>query len=147
VTSRIDSRTILNDQGAEQLLGQGDMLYMAGGGRITRVHGPLINDKEVEEIVAHLRSQGTPSYIEDVTRDMEGEGDLFGAEGGEDDGDDGQIYRQAVTIVLRDRKASTSYLQRTLKLGYNRAARLIDRMEAEGIVGAANHVGKREVIG
>ena len=146
VTSRIDSRTILNEQGAEQLLGHGDMLYMAGGGRITRVHGPFINDKEVEEIVAHLRAQGAPTYLEDVTRDDEAELDLAGGGEGED-GEDGDIYRQAVAIVLRDRKASTSYLQRTLKLGYNRAARLIDRMEAEGIVGAANHVGKREVIG
>ncbi len=145
VTSRIDSRTILGEQGAEQLLGQGDMLYMAGGGRITRVHGPLINDKEVEDIVAHLRAQGAPTYVEDVTRDPEEF--EFGAEGGDEDDDDGDVYRQAVAIVLRDRKASTSYLQRTLKLGYNRAARLIDRMELEGIVGSANHVGKREVIG
>ncbi len=145
VTSRIDSRTILGEQGAEQLLGQGDMLYMAGGGRITRVHGPFITDKEVEAIVSHLREQGAPIYVEDVTRDPE-EGFDLGEAGGED-GDDGEIYRQAVAIVLRDRKASTSYLQRTLKLGYNRAARLVDRMEAEGIVGAANHVGKREVIG
>lgn len=145
VTSRIDSRTILGEQGAEQLLGQGDMLYMAGGGRITRVHGPFISDKEVAHVVEHLRAQGTPTYIEDVTRDPE---ELnLGGEGGEDDGEDGEIYRQAVSIVLRDRKASTSYLQRVLKLGYNRAARLIDRMEEEGIVGPANHVGKREVIG
>lgn len=146
VTSRIDSRTILGEQGAEQLLGHGDMLYMAGGGRITRVHGPFINDKEVEDIVAHLRAQGKPNYIEDVTRDTEEESDMLDG-GSDDDSDDAQIYRQAVAIVLRDRKASTSYLQRTLKLGYNRAARLIDRMEAEGIVGSANHVGKREVIG
>jgi S-DNA-T family DNA segregation ATPase FtsK/SpoIIIE len=146
VTSRIDSRTILGDQGAEQLLGQGDMLYMAGGGRITRVHGPFISDKEVEHIVAHLREQGAPTYVEDVTRDPE-EGMDLGEGGTGEEGDDNDIYRQAVTIVLRDRKASTSYLQRMLKLGYNRAARLVDRMEAEGIVGAANHVGKREVIG
>ncbi len=145
VTSRIDSRTILGEQGAEQLLGQGDMLYMAGGGRITRVHGPFISDKEVATIVAHLREQGSPQYVEDVTRDPEEEM-IFG-EGGEEDGEDGDIYRQAVSIVLRDRKASTSYLQRVLKLGYNRAARLVDRMELEGIVGPANHVGKREVIG
>jgi S-DNA-T family DNA segregation ATPase FtsK/SpoIIIE len=145
VTSRIDSRTILNEQGAEQLLGQGDMLYMAGGGRITRVHGPFVSDKEVAQVVEHLREQGAPNYIEDVTRDPE-EMNL-GGEGGEDDGEDGEVYRQAVSIVLRDRKASTSYLQRVLKLGYNRAARLIDRMEQEGIVGPANHVGKREVIG
>jgi S-DNA-T family DNA segregation ATPase FtsK/SpoIIIE len=145
VTSRIDSRTILGEQGAEQLLGQGDMLYMAGGGRITRIHGPFVTDKEVEHIVEHLRAQGAPQYVEDVTRDPE---EMLELEGGaEDDSEDGEIYRQAVAIVLRDRKASTSYLQRTLKLGYNRAARLVDRMELEGIVGAANHVGKREVLG
>jgi DNA segregation ATPase FtsK/SpoIIIE, S-DNA-T family len=145
VTSRIDSRTILGEQGAEQLLGQGDMLYMAGGGRITRVHAPFINDKEVEEIVAHLKTQGQPQYVEDVTKaDDEDETEIGD---GEEDGDDGEIYRQAVAIVMRDRKASTSYLQRTLKLGYNRAARLVDRMEREGIVTPANHVGKREVIG
>lgn len=145
VTSRIDSTTILNEQGAEKLLGQGDMLYMAGGGRTTRVHGPFISDKEVALVVDHLREQAAPNYIEEVTRDPE---ELnMGGEGGEDDGEDGEVYRQAVSIVLRDRKASTSYLQRVLKLGYNRAARLIDRMEQEGIVGPANHVGKREVIG
>lgn len=145
VTSRIDSRTILGEQGAEQLLGQGDMLYMAGGGRITRVHGPFVSDKEVAAVVAHLREQGAPNYIEEVTKDPEEMN--FGAEGEGEDGEDGEVYRQAVSIVLRDRKASTSYLQRVLKLGYNRAARLIDRMEQEGIVGPANHVGKREVIG
>ncbi len=144
VTSRIDSRTILGEQGAEQLLGQGDMLFMAGGGRITRVHGPFISDKEVEKIVGHLRLQGSPTYIEDVTIDPE-EADMLGgedSEGGEEDA----LYRQAVAIVTRDKKASTSYIQRHLKLGYNRAARLIDRMEEEGIVGPANHVGKREVL-
>ncbi len=145
VTSRIDSRTILGEQGAEQLLGQGDMLYMAGGGRITRVHGPYVSDKEVIEIVKHLREQGTPTYIEDVTVDPEEEG-AFG-EGGEDGDAEEGLYKQAVSIVLRDRKASTSYLQRFLKLGYNRAARLIDRMEEEGIVGPASPTGKREVIG
>ncbi len=145
VTSRIDSTTILNEQGAEKLLGQGDMLYMAGGGRTMRVHGPFISDKEVALVVDHLREQSAPNYIEEVTRDPEEFG--MGGEGGEDDGEDGEVYRQAVSIVLRDRKASTSYLQRVLKLGYNRAARLIDRMEQEGIVGPANHVGKREVIG
>jgi S-DNA-T family DNA segregation ATPase FtsK/SpoIIIE len=146
VTSRIDSRTILGEQGAEQLLGQGDMLYMAGGGRITRVHGPFVTDKEVEAIVAHLREQGAPTYVEDVTRDPEEDALALG-EGGGEDGEDGEIYRQAVAIVMRDRKASTSYLQRVLKLGYNRAARLVDRMEEEGIVSSANHVGKREVLG
>ncbi len=140
VTSRIDSRTILGEQGAEQLLGQGDMLYMAGGGRITRVHGPFVSDKEVEEVVAHLKLQGEPSYIEDVTRDEEEEA-MFGEEGEKD-----AMYDQAVSIVARDRKASTSYIQRCLKIGYNRAASIIEQMEREGVVGAANHVGKREVL-
>ncbi|MBY0406981.1 MAG: DNA translocase FtsK, partial [Rickettsiales bacterium] len=141
VTSRIDSRTILGEQGAEQLLGQGDMLYMAGGGRITRVHGPFISDKEVEQVVEHLKRQGSPQYIEDVTRDEDEMGDMD-FEGGEKD----EMYDQAVVIVTRDRKASTSYIQRCLKVGYNRAASIIERMEREGIVGPANHVGKREVL-
>ena len=141
VTSRIDSRTILGEQGAEQLLGQGDMLYMAGGGRITRVHGPFVSDKEVEQVVAHLKLQGSPSYVEDVTRDDEAEGEL-----GFDDSEKDEMYDQAVVIVSRDRKASTSYIQRCLKVGYNRAASIIERMEREGIVGPANHVGKREVL-
>lgn len=140
VTSRIDSRTILGEQGAEQLLGQGDMLYMAGGGRITRVHGPFVSDKEVEEVVAHLKLQGEPSYIEDVTREEEEEGSF------EDGGEKDAMYDQAVSIVARDRKASTSYIQRCLKIGYNRAASIIEQMEREGVVGAANHVGKREVL-
>lgn len=140
VTSRIDSRTILGEQGAEQLLGQGDMLYMAGGGRITRVHGPFVSDKEVEQVVGHLKLQGEPSYIEDVTRDEEEEG-AFGEEGEQD-----EMYDQAVSIVARDRKASTSYIQRCLKIGYNRAASIIEQMEREGVVGPANHVGKREVL-
>jgi DNA segregation ATPase FtsK/SpoIIIE, S-DNA-T family len=141
VTSRIDSRTILGEQGAEQLLGQGDMLYMAGGGRITRVHGPFVSDKEVEHVVSHLKAQGEPSYIEDVTRDEEAE-KAFGEDSGEKD----EMYDQAVSIVARDRKASTSYIQRCLKIGYNRAATIIEQMEREGVVGPANHVGKREVL-
>ena len=141
VTSRIDSRTILNEPGAEQLLGQGDMLYMAGGGRIMRVHGPFVSDKEVEQVVRHLKAQGTPTYIEDVTRDDEDDA-MFDGDGGEKD----EFYDQAVAIVCRDRKASTSYIQRCLKVGYNRAASIIERMEREGIVGPANHVGKREVL-
>lgn len=140
VTSRIDSRTILGEQGAEQLLGQGDMLYMAGGGRITRIHGPFVSDKEVEDVVAHLKLQGEPSYIEDVTRDEDEEG-AFGEESEKD-----EMYDQAVSIVARDRKASTSYIQRCLKIGYNRAASIIEQMEREGVVGSANHVGKREVL-
>lgn len=144
VTSKIDSRTILGEQGAEQLLGQGDMLYMAGGGRIQRVHGPFIADKEVETIVSFLKTQGEPVYVEDVTKEEE---ELeFGSSGDGEDGDDRALFEQAVQIVLRDQKASTSYIQRKLKIGYNRAARLIDQMEEEGIVGQANHVGKREVL-
>jgi S-DNA-T family DNA segregation ATPase FtsK/SpoIIIE len=141
VTSRIDSRTILGEQGAEQLLGQGDMLYMAGGGRITRIHGPFVSDKEVEHVVSHLKMQGEPSYVDDVTRDESEEG-MFDEEGGEKD----EMYDMAVAIVARDRKASTSYIQRCLKIGYNRAATIIERMEREGVVSAANHVGKREVL-
>jgi S-DNA-T family DNA segregation ATPase FtsK/SpoIIIE len=148
VTSKIDSRTILGEQGAEQLLGQGDMLYMAGGGRISRVHGPFVSDGEVEKVVRHLKSQGTPEYLEAVTaEEAEGENGqavfdataIGGAEGGD-------LYQQAVQVVTRDRKASTSYIQRRLQIGYNRAASLVERMEAEGIVGQPNHAGKREIL-
>jgi S-DNA-T family DNA segregation ATPase FtsK/SpoIIIE len=142
VTSKIDSRTILGEQGAEQLLGQGDMLYMAAGGRITRVHGPFVSDQEVELVVEHLRGQGEPDYVESVTQEEEGG---FGAPGeGGGSGDD--LYDQAVALVAREGKASTSFVQRHLQIGYNRAARLIERMEAEGVVSKANHVGKREVL-
>jgi len=149
VTSKIDSRTILGEMGAEQLLGQGDMLYMAGGGRISRVHGPFVSDAEVEKIVNHLKSQGAPEYLEEVTASdelEEGEdGAVFdntsmGADGG------GDLYSQAVAVVKRDRKASTSYIQRRLQIGYNRAASLMERMENEGIIGQANHAGKREIL-
>ncbi len=145
VTSKIDSRTILGEQGAEQLLGQGDMLYMAGGGRITRVHGPFVSDEEVEKVVRHLKKQGVPDYLDAVTDDSdeeEGEG-TQDAEYGES-GD--ELYDQAVAVVLRDRKVSTSYVQRRLGIGYNRAATLIERMENEGLIGAANHAGKREIL-
>ncbi|MCE3233562.1 MAG: ftsK [Rickettsiaceae bacterium] len=142
VTSRIDSRTILGEMGAEQLLGMGDMLYMAGGGRITRVHGPFVDDKEVDKVVTHLKAQGAPAYVDDITKE-EPEFD----EGGGGEGGDGDLYDRAVAIVLRDKKASTSYIQRQLRIGYNRAADLIDRMEREGVISAANHAGKREVIG
>jgi S-DNA-T family DNA segregation ATPase FtsK/SpoIIIE len=147
VTSKIDSRTILGEQGAEQLLGQGDMLYMAGGGRISRVHGPFVADDEVEKVVRHLKAQGAPEYLEAVTRSEEEDEDgaVFdntGMGGGE--GND--LYSQAVQIVLRDRKASTSYIQRRLQIGYNRAATLMERMEQEGVVGQANHAGKREIL-
>ena len=148
VTSKIDSRTILGEQGAEQLLGQGDMLYMAGGGRISRVHGPFCSDEEVEKIVQYLKSQGTPQYLDAVTAadDEDEDGNpVFDATGmGEPEG--GDLYQQAVQVVMRDRKASTSYIQRRLQIGYNRAASLMERMEKEGVVGQANHAGKREIL-
>ena len=148
VTSKIDSRTILGEQGAEQLLGQGDMLYMAGGGRIIRVHGPFVSDDEVEKVVRHLKTQGVPQYLEAVTAD-DGEesdgGSVFDATSmGTSEG--GDLYQQAVQIVMRDRKASTSYIQRRLQIGYNRAASIMERMEKEGVVGQPNHAGKREIL-
>jgi DNA segregation ATPase FtsK/SpoIIIE, S-DNA-T family len=147
VTSKIDSRTILGEMGAEQLLGQGDMLYMAGGGRISRVHGPFASDEEVEKVVRHLKTQGSPEYLEAVTEEEPGEEDgaVFDATGMGSDGG-GDLFAQAVAIVKRDRKASTSYIQRRLQIGYNRAASLMERMELEGIVGQANHAGKREIL-
>jgi len=147
VTSKIDSRTILGEQGAEQLLGQGDMLFMAGGGRIQRVHGPFVSDGEVEDVVAHLKDQGVPDYHDAIT-DEEAEGGESGwdalAGGGSDEGND--TYDQAVAVVLRDRKVSTSYIQRRLSIGYNRAASIVERMEKEGLVSPANHAGKREIL-
>ncbi|MDQ0441368.1 DNA translocase FtsK [Methylobacterium persicinum] len=173
VTSKIDSRTILGEMGAEQLLGQGDMLFMAGGGRTTRVHGPFCSDAEVESVVAHLKRQGRPSYLDAVTADDTPEeapketgrrgkaaekaeraeepeedapvfdiGAFAAATGGESD----DLYKQAIEVVLRDQKASTSYIQRRLQIGYNRAASIMERMEIEGIVGPANHAGKREIL-
>ena len=149
VISKFDSRTILGEQGSEQLLGHGDMLYMMGGGRITRVHGPLVTDREVEDVVAYLRTQGEPAYLDEVTEadadDAKGGGDMgFGAGAGLD-GEVG-LFDQAVNLVAREGKASTSFIQRHLNIGYNRAAKLIEQMEKEGIVSAANHVGKREVL-
>jgi S-DNA-T family DNA segregation ATPase FtsK/SpoIIIE len=151
VTSKIYSRTILGEQGAEQLLGQGDMLHMVGGGRIARVHGPFVSDVEVEHVVAHLKAQGRPEYLETVTADEDEEeaeadqGAVFdkGSVGAEDSD---SIYDEAVKVVLRDKKCSTSYIQRRLGVGYNRAASLVERMEKEGLVGAPNHVGKREIM-
>jgi S-DNA-T family DNA segregation ATPase FtsK/SpoIIIE len=147
VTSKIDSRTILGEMGAEQLLGQGDMLYMAGGGRISRVHGPFVSDEEVEKVVRHLKTQGSPEYLEAVTAEepTDEEGAVFDSTGMGGDGG-GDLFSQAVAIVKRDRKASTSYIQRRLQIGYNRAASLMERMELEGIVGQANHAGKREIL-
>jgi S-DNA-T family DNA segregation ATPase FtsK/SpoIIIE len=149
VTSKIDSRTILGEQGAEQLLGQGDMLYMAGGGRISRVHGPFCSDEEVEKVVRHLKAQGTPQYLDAVTVSDEPEEGEEGDAAVFDNSEMGKtndLYSQAVAIVLRDRKASTSYIQRRLQIGYNRAASLMEKMELEGIVGQANHAGKREIL-
>jgi len=143
VTSKIDSRTILGEQGAEQLLGQGDMLYMAGGGRVTRVHGPFVSDEEVEHIVAHLKAQGTPEYIDDVTEEIDDAIMLSGA-AGRPSGD--ELYDEAVAMIAREGKASTSFIQRHLQIGYNRAARIIERMEKEGVVSKANRVGRREVL-
>ncbi len=146
VTSKIDARTIMQEQGAEQLLGQGDMLYMAGGGRITRLHGPFVSDGEVEAVANFLRSQGEPQYLEDVTAggDDEEGGDVESALSGEGGGND--LYDNAVAVVTRDRKASTSYIQRRLQIGYNRAASLMERMEREGVVSQANHAGKRDIL-
>jgi S-DNA-T family DNA segregation ATPase FtsK/SpoIIIE len=147
VTSKIDSRTILGEMGAEQLLGQGDMLFMAGGGRISRLHGPFVSDSEVEDVVNYLKTQGAPDYVEAVTEDdgelggpsAEVDPEISGASGNE-------LYDHAVAVVLRDKKVSTSYIQRRLQIGYNRAASLIERMETEGLISAANHAGKREIL-
>ena len=171
VTSKIDSRTILGEMGAEQLLGQGDMLFMAGGGRTTRVHGPFCSDSEVESVVAHLKRQGRPSYLDAVTADDPAEEPAKSARGGKSEkteraeeaeedapvfdigafaaatgGESDDLYKQAIEVVLRDQKASTSYIQRRLQIGYNRAASIMERMEVEGIVGPANHAGKREIL-
>lgn len=146
VTSKIDSRTILGEGGAEQLLGRGDMLYMAGGGRVTRVHGPFVSDEDVERVVTALKSRAEPNYIDEITEDDAGGGGAS-LTGDDDDGGSGdQLYDQAVALVCRERKASTSFVQRHLQIGYNRAARIIERMEEEGVVGTANHVGRREVL-
>jgi S-DNA-T family DNA segregation ATPase FtsK/SpoIIIE len=147
VTSKIDSRTILGEQGAEQLLGQGDMLYMAAGGRIRRVHGPFVSDHEVEDVVRFLKSQGQPEYLDAVTEEPDEETDdpyaMMTAGNGEI-GDD--LYDKALAVVARDRKASTSYIQRRLGIGYNRAASLIERMEQDGVISSPNHKGFREVL-
>ena len=149
VTSKIDSRTILGEQGAEQLLGQGDMLYMMAGGRIRRVHGPFVSDHEVEDVVKYLKTQGTPEYLDAVTEEQDDEGEdpyaLYGGGGGNGDSGD-RLYDQAMAIVARERKATTSYIQRRLEIGYNRAARIIERMEEEGVISRPNHQGKREVL-
>ena len=147
MTSKIDSRTILGEQGAEQLLGNGDMLYMAGGGRIRRLHGPFVSDREVEDVVRHLKSQGAPDYLDSITaEDDELDPDGMVEGGGEFGGSGDELYDKAVNIVLQDKKASTSYVQRRLAIGYNKAASLIERMEKEGVISPANHSGKREIL-
>ncbi|MEP1201519.1 DNA translocase FtsK 4TM domain-containing protein [Tateyamaria sp.] len=149
VTSKIDSRTILGEMGAEQLLGMGDMLYMAGGAKITRCHGPFVSDEEVEEVVTHLKAFGVPDYVSGVLdgpdEDKESSIDQVLGLGGNTDGEDA-LYDTAVAIVIKDRKCSTSYIQRKLAIGYNKAARLVEQMEDEGVVSSANHVGKREIL-
>ena len=145
----MDSRTILGEMGAEQLLGMGDMLYIAGGGRIMRCHGPFVSDEEVEEVVRHLKSLGPPQYQSGVMAgsDEDTADEALGMPGSGGAGNlEDTLYDQAVAIVQKDRKCSTSYIQRKLSLGYNKAARLVERMEAEGVISAANHVGKREVL-
>ncbi|MGR3376597.1 DNA translocase FtsK [Salipiger abyssi] len=151
VTSKIDSRTILGEMGAEQLLGMGDMLYMAGGARITRCHGPFVSDEEVEEVVNHLKAFGPPEYVSGVVQGPDEEkadniDAVLGLNTGGNTGGEDALYDQAVAIVIKDRKCSTSYIQRKLGIGYNKAARLVEQMEDEGVVSAANHVGKREIL-
>ena len=150
VTSKIDSRTILGEMGAEQLLGMGDMLYMASNGRITRIHGPFVSDEEVEEIVTFLKSQGSPVYVSGVVDgpDSETEQKLDQTLGltSDEANPENILYDQAVAIVANDRKCSTSYIQRKLSIGYNRAAKIVETMEEQGIVSQSNHVGKREIL-
>ncbi len=147
VTSKIDSRTILGEQGAEQLLGMGDMLFMEGGGRIRRVHGPFVSDREVEQIVKFLKKQGRPEYLDGITDEVEG-GAFAGlpGSGGSSSGGGEELYDQAVALVCREQRASTSFVQRHLQIGYNRAARIIEQMEREGVISSANRVGKRDVL-
>jgi len=144
VTSKIDSRTILGEQGAEQLLGRGDMLYMAAGTKITRVHGPFVSDNEVEEIANYLRKQAKPNYVDDVTTSDEEFGDMGSSSSKSSSGD--KMYDEAVSIVIRDQKVSTSYIQRVLKIGYNKAANIIEQMEKDGIISAPDHVGRRQIL-
>jgi S-DNA-T family DNA segregation ATPase FtsK/SpoIIIE len=152
VTSKIDSRTILGEQGAEQLLGKGDMLYMPGSNRIARVHGPFVSDTEVEAVAAHWRAQGAPDYIDGVTEEPDGPDGFEGygmparGEGKMAVAGDGDLLSQAIQVVASSRKATISYLQRTLRVGYNSSARLIEQMEEMGLVSAPDHVGRREVL-
>ena len=142
VSSKIDSRTILGEQGAEQLLGKGDMLFMSSANRIVRIHGPFVSENEIEKIVNSIRGQGEPDYMEEITAQTSNESSSISGEDGEED----ELYSQAVDIIKSEGKASTSFLQRKLQIGYNRAARIIDMMEEKGVVSKANHVGKREVL-
>ncbi len=146
VTSKIDSRTILGEGGAEQLLGQGDMLFMAGGGRIARIHGPFVSDGEVEEVVAHLKSQGSPDYLDAITEDEDVASGIPGFEKPESESGEDDFYDRAVAFVARERKVSVSLIQRHLRIGYNRAARIVEEMEAQGVVSGPNHRNKREVL-
>lgn len=143
VTSKIDSRTILGEQGAEQLLGMGDMLYMASGGKIVRIHGPFVSDNEVQDIVDHLKMQGEPNYMEEITKEDENPAEEADSDSQDEEND---LYNQAVSIIQRDQKVSTSYIQRQLRIGYNRAANIVERMEKEGIVSPPNYSGKREIL-
>ena len=150
VISKFDSRTILGEQGAEQLLGMGDLLHMQGGGRISRVHGPFVRDSEVEQIVEFLRAQAEPTYDDEITEgpdesENDGANPALSGIAGAGDGEKG-LFDQAVALVAREGKASTSFIQRHLGIGYNRAAKLIEQMEKEGVVSPANHVGKRDVL-
>ena len=145
VISKFDSRTILGEQGAEQLLGMGDMLFMQGGGRITRVHGPFVGDEEVVKVVKFLRDQGEPAYLEEVTEAVEDDEPLVSGISGANDGEKG-LFDQAVALIAREGKVSISFIQRHLSIGYNRAAKLVEQMEKEGIIGPPNHVGKREIL-
>ena len=142
VSSKIDSRTILGEQGAEQLLGKGDMLFMSSANRIVRIHGPYVSEQEIENITNSLRAQGKPDYMEEITSQETTENSFSSGNESEED----ELFNQAVEIIKAERKASTSFLQRKLQIGYNRAARIIDMMEEKGIVTKANHVGKREVL-
>ena len=142
VASMIDSRTILNEMGAEQLLGNGDMLFLSDGGRVTRVHGPFVSDSEVEKIVTHIRKQENPDYIDDIVEENIENTSETNIEGGSED----TLFNQAVAIVTKDKRVSISYVQRKLQIGYNRAARIIEGMEERGIVSAPNNQGKRELL-
>ena len=142
MSSKIDSRTILGEQGAEQLLGKGDMLFMSSANKIVRIHGPYVSESEIEKVNSYLRSQGKPDYIDEITVIKDNETSSSENIDGEKD----ELYNKAVNIIKTEGKASTSFLQRKLQIGYNRAARIIEEMEKEGIVGQANHVGKREIL-